>query len=77
MYTTPVWHNRYNIGSRLKAKYRRKLITYQKKNPAITPFSLKADVLSINWWGKAWNANLKNYMCNKTDMEKGKLNFKS
>lgn len=77
MYTKPVWHHRYNLGSRLKATFRRKLAALQKKNPEITPFTLAADVLTINWWGKAWNANIKNYIPNKTELEKGKLNFRS
>lgn len=73
---TAVWHTRYNLNSRLKATFKRKLLTYGKKNPNISPVSLKTKELAVNWWGKAWNANLKNYTNNNMQLEKGKLNFK-
>lgn len=75
MYTTS-WHSRYNLDSRLKAKFKRKLVNLQKKNPKINPYTLTTKALAINWWAKAWNANLKNYTFNNVRLEKGKLNLR-
>ncbi|HBG60777.1 MAG: hypothetical protein A2Y03_07855 [Omnitrophica WOR_2 bacterium GWF2_38_59] len=73
---TTTWHSRYNLNSRLKTKFRRKLIALQKTNPCITPFTNKTKDLASNWWGKAWNANLKKYTVNNIHLEKGKLLFR-
>ncbi len=70
------WHTQYNLPYRFKTKFRRKLTTFQKKNPEITPFTITEKNLASNWWGKAWNANLKNYTFNNTRLEKGKLYFR-
>ena len=72
MFTTD-WHSRYNLDYRLKTKFRRKLNNFQKNNPEITPFILKTKTLASNWWGKFWNAHLKNYTFNTVRLEKGKL----
>jgi len=75
MFTT-TWHTRYNLNSRLKTKFRRKLIAFQKKHPEITPFTVPTKALASNWWGKSWNAHLKNYTFNNVQLEKGKLYFR-
>ncbi|MCK5611485.1 hypothetical protein KAR91_56970, partial [Candidatus Pacearchaeota archaeon] len=75
MYTTS-WHSRYNLNSRLKAKFRRKLIAFKKNNPGITPYTISTKALASNWWGKAWNAHLKKYTFNNISLEKGKLHFR-
>ncbi len=75
MYTT-TWHSRYNLNSRLKTKFRRKLKTLQKKYSGINPVTLKTKALASSWWGKAWNAYLKNYTFNNIRLEKGKLYFR-
>lgn len=75
MFTTD-WHSRYNLDSRLKTTFRRKLKTLQKKRPNIVPFTVKTKTLAFNWWGKAWNAYLKNYTFKTSYLEKGKLHFR-
>lgn len=75
MITTTSWHSRHNLGYRLKAKFRRKLIALQKKNPLIAPFSVETNVIASHWWAKAWNSNLKNYAVTSTELQKGKLHF--
>ncbi|MBU0467748.1 MAG: hypothetical protein KKD07_05425 [Candidatus Omnitrophica bacterium] len=37
---------------------------------------VKTKDMASNWWGKAWNANLKKYTFNTIRLEKGKLLFK-
>lgn len=76
MLTTKTWHSRYNLDYRLKTMYRRKVTAFQKKNPSITPFCVTSKVLAENWWGKAFNAHLKNYTKNTIHLEKGKLHFR-
>ncbi|MFT5387399.1 MAG: putative Zn finger protein [Lysobacterales bacterium] len=76
MLTTTSWHNRYNLNYRLRTKFKRKFATYKKKNPNIEPFTVETKALALNWWGKAWNAYLKNYALNTINLEKGKLNFR-
>ena len=73
---TNSWHSRYNLNSRLKSKFRRKLNTFQKSNPDIKPFSISTKALAANWWAKAWNANLKNYTFKNINLEKGKLHLR-
>jgi uncharacterized Zn finger protein len=71
-----IWHSRHNLNYRLKTKFRRKLIAFEKKNPDITPFKIDSNTLASNWWAKAWNAHLKSHNFNSLQLEKGKLYFR-
>ncbi len=67
------WHSRLNLDYRLKNKFRRKIATLKKKMPAIQPFTVESKTLANNWWGKAWNANLREFTTKNMQLEKGKL----
>jgi len=44
-----------------RAKAERKILQLKKKNPAISPVSVKGKRLAESWWGISWNKNLENY----------------
>ena len=73
---TPLWHNRHNLEYRVKTKFRGKLKRLLVKSPEMQPYSLTDAVLAKNWWGKAWNAYLKNYAANTNRLDKGRMYFK-
>lgn len=73
MFTNTTWHSRHNLEYRLKSKFRRKLTTFEKKNPSIHPFTVSNKKIADNWWAKCWNAHLKNFTNNSSHLEKGKL----
>jgi uncharacterized Zn finger protein len=44
-----------------KAKAEKKILQLKKKNPSISPVSVKGNKLAESWWGISWNKNLETY----------------
>lgn len=70
------WHSRLNLDYRLKTKFKQKINRLKKKDPDLKPYTIEDKTIASNWWGKSWNAYLKNYTPKKLHLEKGKLHFR-
>ena len=49
-----------SVGEK-RAKAKKKLAQYRKKNPDIKPIIITGTKLVKTWWGQAWNQNLERY----------------